>query len=95
LAEVVITAGAVLGVSRLGMSSFFSDEAARRHQAFVGSDHRRAKDALILATAEREGIPVVTMESKRRKLSRATAHFPDVELWSIQRFREFVAADLE
>src|SRR5687767_8264216 len=34
LAETVVTAGAVVSISRLDLSSFFSEEAAARHELF-------------------------------------------------------------
>lgn len=91
LAAPIVTTGVALDVSRFDQSALFSAEEAERHRLFVGDDHRRAKDALILATAERERIPLVTMESKPRKLRRARRYFPAVELWSIEDFRAAIA----
>jgi hypothetical protein len=90
LASPIPTSGFVIGISRLDHASLFSDADAERHRAFVGSDNRRAKDALILLTAARQGIPVVTMESKPRKVRRMEHYFPEVELWSMNRFLAFL-----
>ena len=84
----VATAGFVLDLSRLDHARLFDDDGASRHRGFVGSSQRRAKDALILATAEAEGLPVVTCESKARNLRRFRAWFPTVDLLGLEDLRE-------
>jgi len=76
----VPTSGFVIGVSRLDMARLTSSEDAARHRAYVGRSTRRSRDALLLATAEREGLVFVTQEVKPRNLARMRAHFPAVEI---------------
>lgn len=83
----ISTAGFVLDLSRLGHGRPFSEPDAERHRAFVGLSGRRAKDALILATADAEGLPLVTMERKSRNLRRFRAAFPSVELLGVDDLR--------
>lgn len=84
----VATAGFVLDLSRLDHARLFDDDAASRHRGFVGRSRRRAKDALILATAEAEGLPVVTCESKARNLRRFRTWFPAVDMLGLEDLRE-------
>jgi hypothetical protein len=86
------TTGLVLDLSKWGLSSLFSDEDAERHRQYVGASRRRAKDALILPTADRERMPLVTMERKPSNLNRMRRFFPDVELWTLEDLRAAVAA---
>lgn len=87
----VSTAGFVLNVSRLDRAALFDDAGAARHDAFVGDTegrrHTRAHDGLIIATAERERIPLVTDE---RRLGRVREHYPGVEILGIQALRDRV-----
>jgi predicted nucleic acid-binding protein len=82
-ASEVQTDGFVLRVSRLDMARLTSNEDAERHGAYVGRSARRSRDALLLATAERAGLVFVTQESKPRNLARMRAHFPGVEIISV------------
>ena len=52
------TAGFVIGVSRLGMANFATNEEVTIYDALAPTIGPR--DALVLLTARREGIPVVT-----------------------------------
>jgi hypothetical protein len=92
LAGTVETAGAVYGKSRWGMASYFAEDAATRHELYIGRSANRAEDALILATAERERIPFVTMESKGINVRRMRKHFPTVELWTLDMLRAAIYA---
>jgi hypothetical protein len=84
-AQSVHTAGAVVGggrivSSRLDMTRLLGDVESVRHRNYVGDVPRRSMDALILGTAQAEGVPLVTAERKPRSLSRMRKYFPTVEL---------------
>ena len=82
--EDVLTAGFVLDLSRLDKARIMSRADADRHRAYVGESLRRNKDALILATAELEGLPVVTMETKPRNRRRMATWYPAVRLLGLE-----------
>ena len=54
------TSGIVLGLSRLGMAAFSTPEEDVIFDAVIGGNPRHNEDALILLTARRERIPIVT-----------------------------------
>lgn len=53
----------------------------------LGSPSDANKDALILATAELEGLPVVTMETKPRNRRRMATWYPAVRLLGLEDLR--------
>jgi hypothetical protein len=61
------TAGFVVGVSRLDMGTIPSDDEVAIYNAVTGGNAAHAEDALILLTARRDGIPVVTDERRLPK----------------------------
>jgi predicted nucleic acid-binding protein len=66
------TSGIVLDVSRLGMAAFSTPDEVEIFDAVAVGNPRHKRDALILLTARREGIPVVTNDGRLR--NRCTAH---------------------
>jgi predicted nucleic acid-binding protein len=65
-----MTAAFVIGVSRVGMAAIGTDEENAIYEAVTNGNVRHAEDALILITARREGIPVVTDEKRLPKQCR-------------------------
>lgn len=61
------TSGFVPGVSRLGMAALSTDAEAAIFHAVTGGNPRHNEDALILLTARRERIPVVTIDERLLK----------------------------
>ena len=65
------TAGFVIGLSRVDMAAIGRDVENAIFEAVVaGNPAKHAEDALILLTARREGIPVVTNEKRLPKQCR-------------------------
>lgn len=84
----VSTSGFVLDRSKFDTARLFDDAGAERHRAFVGKRPRRVADALIFATAERNQLPVMTLESKRANLARFERFFPTVRILGPSEYRE-------
>lgn len=61
------TSGFVLDVSRLGMAALSTTEEAAIFDAVTGENPRHNEDALILLTARREQMPVVTNDERLLK----------------------------
>lgn len=61
------TSGFVFDVSRMDMAALSTDEEAAIFDAVTGGNRRHGKDALILLTARREGIAVVTNDERLLK----------------------------
>lgn len=64
------TAGFVVGSSRLGKAALTSDEEATIYDQVAGRKRKHANDAMLLLTARRENVPLVTNETRLPKFCR-------------------------
>jgi predicted nucleic acid-binding protein len=88
----VSTYGAAWDHSRFGLSTWTDGETADALRALTGGNPAHTEDALIAATADHLGIPLVTDERRRTRFTRA---FPSLRLLSGEDLRTIGLAILK
>jgi hypothetical protein len=87
--RMVLTRGAYLDHSRLGMCTCTPEEAGARMKGFQRGNRQHIEDALIAETALHVGAVLITGEVRLRPWRE---HYPQLELLSIESFRAMVMA---